>query len=277
MDISICSYSFHRLLAAGKQDIFRYITDCKELGCTGLDAWNGHFPEIGVGDKAVTPDQLGSTNLLSSTELDYIASIKAAADKAGIPFGALAVDGAHIYDEDADVAKCNRVRAYRWIEIGALLGAKQIRMDSGGPKELTEEMFAAIKEGYGDVIARAKTKGIQIIIENHWGSSSIPDNVVRILEGVPGLGYLFDTHNWAEGYRDEGRVKTVKYATATHVKTFAWDDAGHEIGDDAEPAIQLLLDSGYKGSWGIESCPRDGDEYGSAAKSVALIKRMVAA
>ena len=48
-DISICSYSFHRLLAAGKQDIFRYITDCKELGCTGLDAWNGfYFPEIGV-------------------------------------------------------------------------------------------------------------------------------------------------------------------------------------------------------------------------------------
>jgi sugar phosphate isomerase/epimerase len=277
MDISICSYSFHRLLAAGKQDIYRYITDCKELGCTQLDAWNGHFPEIAVGDKAATPDQINSANLLSAQEEDYIASIKAASDMAGIPFGALAVDGAHIYEADEDARKANRVRAYRWIEIGSRLGAKQMRIDSGGPAELTDEMFAIIKEGYADIIGRAKAKGIQIIIENHWGSSSIPDNVVRFLEGIPGLGYLFDTHNWADGYRDEGRVKTAKYATATHVKTFAWDDAGHEIGDDAEPAIQLLLETGYKGSWGIESVPRDGDEYGSAAKSVALIKRMVAA
>lgn len=277
MDISICSYSFHRLLAAGKQDIFKYITDCKELGCTGLDAWNGHFPEIGVGDKAVTPDQITSTTLLSASEEDYIASIKAASDAAGIPFGALAVDGAHMYEEDLDARKCNRVRAYRWIEIGERLGAKQIRMDSGGPKEMTDEMFEVIKEGYADVIGRASAKGIQIIIENHWGSNSIPDNVVRFLENIPGLGYLFDTHNWAEGYKEEGRQKTVKYATATHVKTFAWDENGHEIGDDAEPAVQLLLDTGYKGSWGIESVPRDGDEYGSAAKSVALIKRMVAA
>ena len=43
MELSICSYSFHRLLAAGKQDIVRYIADCKELGCTQLDPWNGHL------------------------------------------------------------------------------------------------------------------------------------------------------------------------------------------------------------------------------------------
>ena len=41
IEISICSYSFHRLLAAGKQDIIRYIADCAELGCTQLDPWNG--------------------------------------------------------------------------------------------------------------------------------------------------------------------------------------------------------------------------------------------
>ena len=34
MELGICSFSFHRLLAAGQQDIFRYIQDCKELGCT---------------------------------------------------------------------------------------------------------------------------------------------------------------------------------------------------------------------------------------------------
>lgn len=33
MDFSIASYSFHRLLEAGKQDMFSSITDCNALGC----------------------------------------------------------------------------------------------------------------------------------------------------------------------------------------------------------------------------------------------------
>ena len=53
MELSICSYSFHRALAAGKQDMLRYIADCRELGCTQLDPWNGHLapmlPREGTG------------------------------------------------------------------------------------------------------------------------------------------------------------------------------------------------------------------------------------
>src|SRR5438445_13668478 len=40
LEIGICSYSFHRLLSAGKQDMFAYIQDCKKLGCTQLDPCN---------------------------------------------------------------------------------------------------------------------------------------------------------------------------------------------------------------------------------------------
>src|SRR5437764_11451702 len=50
MQIGICSYSFHRLLAAGKQDVFRFITVCKELGCTQLDPWNAHLSAFKDGE-----------------------------------------------------------------------------------------------------------------------------------------------------------------------------------------------------------------------------------
>ncbi len=50
MQIGICSYSFHRLLADGKQDIFQYIRDCKALGCTQLDPWNAHLSDLKSGD-----------------------------------------------------------------------------------------------------------------------------------------------------------------------------------------------------------------------------------
>ncbi len=43
MKIGICSFSFHRLLNEGKQDIFQYIQTCKELGCTHLQPWSAHF------------------------------------------------------------------------------------------------------------------------------------------------------------------------------------------------------------------------------------------
>ena len=43
MKYSIASYSFHRALESGKQDMFGYITDCKEFGCSQLDPWNGHL------------------------------------------------------------------------------------------------------------------------------------------------------------------------------------------------------------------------------------------
>jgi hypothetical protein len=60
------------------------------------------------------------------------------------------------------------------------------------------------------------------------------------------------------------------------VKTFAWDAAGNETsGAKPEEAIQLLLDAGYSGAWGIESTPTDGDEFAGARNTIALIRRMV--
>ena len=63
----------------------------------------------------------------------------------------------------------------------------------------------------------------------------------------------------------------------THIKTFAWDAQGNETEADIPTAIKHLLDAGYKGVWGIESCPKDGDEYGGVRKTIALINRLVPA
>ena len=44
---------------------------------------------------------------------------------------------------------------------------------------------------------------------------------------------------------------------------------------DIPRAMRMLQDAGYKGSWGIESVPRQGDEYEAAKKSVALVRRVL--
>ena len=266
MEIGICSYSFHRALAAGQHDIGRFISDCKALGCTQLDPWNGHLKPLE-----------GATAHLSFKDEEYLDEIEKAADVSGLPWGTLAVDGCHIYEPGEAARAANRAKAYRWIDIAGKLGFEQIRIDAGGPEEMPDDAFRIIVDGYNDLIARAKPLGVQVIMENHFGPSKIPDNVVKICESIDGLGLLYDTHNWKDELRDEGRRKCAKFAAACHIKTFSWDAAGNETsGEKPEEAIRILLDSGYAGVWGVESVPTDGNEYAGCQKTIDLIRKHVA-
>ena len=277
MDLSICSYSFHRLLEAGQQDVFQYISDCHTLGCTQLDLWNGHLPSL-LDDEARSPSSFTlEYGELSADEMDYLARIKAAADRAGLPFGCLAVDGAHIYEPGAEAQQAQQIKAYRWLNIAKQLGAQQIRIDSGGPPEMPEDVLEIIIAGYNDLISRAGEKGMEVVIENHWGASRIPENVVQIMEAVPGLGLLFDTGNWPDELRETGWTQCARYARATHLKTYAFDADGNETTVDIPRAMHILQEAGYQGSWGIESVPREGDEIQAAKKSVALVRRVLSA
>ena len=275
MELRICSYSFHRMLETGQQDVFQYISDCQALGCTQLDLWNGHVPSL-LDDEARSPSSFTMEDAqLSAGELEYLARIKEAADRAGLPFGCLAVDGAHIYESSPEARQAQQIKAYRWLNIAKQLSVQQIRIDSGGPTEMPEDVFDIIVTGYNDLIQRAGEKGIELVMENHWGASRIPANVVRILEAVPGLGLLFDTGNWPEEMRETGWTQCARYARATHLKTFAFDAEGDETTVDIPRAIRILQEAGYQGSWGIESCPREGDEYEAAKRSIALVRRVL--
>jgi sugar phosphate isomerase/epimerase len=293
MEISICSYSFHRTLAAGKQDIFQYIQDCKSLGATQLEPWIAHFgtarkstPDLGKGQEEMwtvfralmkqPPPVLGKGDDPAAVEDgDYLDQVKAAAQEANMPFGGIAVDGAHIYEPSEETRQAHRALAYRWMDVAAKLGARQMRIDAGGPEEMPDDIFRIIVEGYQDLVARGQAKGVEILIENHWGPSKFPENVVKILEAVDGLGLLFDTNNWAPGTQEKAWTMCAKYARATHVKTFEFDAAGNDPTVDLEKAIRILVDTGYDGCWGIESVPKDGNEYEGARKTVELIQRVL--
>ncbi len=275
MEFGICSYSFHHLLEAGKQDIYKYIEDCAELGCTQLDPWNAHLVQLRKGDASIgSAGGTSSQDLLSQTDIEYIDRVEAAADRSGLPWGCLAVDGAHVYEPAEEARQANRRRAYRWLEIANRLGAEQVRIDAGGPEEMPDDVFAVIQEGYRDLIERAKPMAIEILFENHWGPTVMPDNCIRLCNEIEGLGMLLDTHNWKEGMRDEGRRRCAPLAKATHVKTLAWEGDA-EVGENAAEAVRILVDAGYQGAWGIESVPADGDEYAAVRKTIDLIRHTI--
>jgi sugar phosphate isomerase/epimerase len=187
----------------------------------------------------------------------------------------VAVDGAHIYEDSPEKRRANRAMAYRWLDIAAQFGAKQLRIDAGGPKEMPDDVFEIIVEGYNDLITRAGEKGIEILFENHWGPTRTPENVVKLLETVDSLGLLLDTNNFEPGTVEKGWEMCARYARSVHIKTFSFDDNGDDPSVNLGRAINLLLDAGYDDVWGIESVPRDGDEYGAIGKTRALIERVV--
>ena len=254
MEYSVCSYSFHR---SADMDIFGFITWNKAHGFTQLDPWMKHL-EPGYSDES------------------YLARVNSAAQVVGLPFGCVAVDGAHIYEPSEAARQENRARAYRWIDICQTLGATQVRIDSGGRDATwTDEVFAIIVEGYQDVLAYARERNVEVIVENHWGPTKHAANVVKLLEALPGLGLLFDTLNWETGTHEAAWPLVAKYASLTHIKSYAFDADGNESTYDAPKAIRLLQETGYKGTWGIESTPYDGAEEAGVVKTLALIKRVL--
>lgn len=273
MDYSIASYSFHGLLESGKQDMFKYISDCKEMGCALLDPWNGHLAPLIAEDKAIKASDNPTQAHFSEAGLAYARQVKAAADEAGLPVGCLAIDGAHMYEPTAEGRAANRACGYRWLEVADILKSQQVRMDTGGTVDLPDEQFEIIVEGFKDVVARAGEKGIEVVLENHWGASHVPENVLKVIEAVPGLALLFDSGNWAEGRREDGWAMCAHLAKSVHIKARAFDENGNETTFDVPRVVRLLAAGGYSGCWGVESVPREGDEYEAARKTIALVQR----
>jgi len=190
--------------------------------------------------------------------------------------GCIAVDGAHMFEPTPEAVEANRKLRYRWLEIAKKLGARELRVDAGGTPEMPEEEFKVIVREYRDIVARGEKAGVPIIMENHWGSSNIPENVVKIIEAVPGLGLLFDTNNWAKGTQQRGWELCAKYAKVTHIKAFQFDAEGNDPSVDLAKAMKILVDTGYRGCFTVESVPKDGDEYGAVTKTFGLIRRELA-
>ena len=265
------------MIAAGQFYVFGYIDLCVKLGCTQLDPWNAHLSPPDGAESVLRAGKKPSEShrLLGDVDLQFIDQAADYARRAGIPFGTIAVDGAHIYEPTQEARNINRQRAYRWLEAAGRLRATQVRIDAGGPEEMPDAAFRIIIDGYRALIARAKPLGIELLIENHWGPSVIPENVVRILEAVPGLGLLYDTRNWRPDRKQDGRRIGARYARATHVKTKKWDANGNEPDEDIANVVKQLVEAGYSGTWGIESVPEDGDEIGGARRTIELLRRLV--
>jgi sugar phosphate isomerase/epimerase len=244
MNVSIASYSFHGLLAAGMIDVFGYMESCKyRYNLQSADIWNG---------------------MLVSTDEDYLKKVKEGLEGRELVLANLCVDGAHIWEDDPGAREKNYQNALANLKAGEFLGAKTIRIDAGGAgTSFTEEQFDLIVKRFKEYAQRAWDNGYKVGPENHWGPEVIPENMKRIVEAVdhPAFGVLLHFRVNA------GDAVMAAWAMHTH---FSWDAVHNHL----EQSMALLRDSGYKGFYSVEHHSAK-NEYVNSAIQLACIQKVI--
>jgi sugar phosphate isomerase/epimerase len=236
-DISLANWSIVQSFRAGKWkllDMPRILRDVLKIN--GLEYVNTFF---------------------ENPTIEYLRKLKRNCEDYGMTSVLVMVD-----DEGntASLDKAERMQAAvahrKWIDIAHYLGCHAIRCNlRGGPKEWQQDKDVAKRgaEVFLDILEYAKGSGLNVLIENHGGASSDPDVLLELMRLVnhPKFGMLVDTGNWNPGVdRYEATRKLIRYGKGMSVKG-TWGP-NKRADFDMEKLLQVCIDGGYHGWWGIE-------------------------
>lgn len=226
MKYSIASYSFHRMLHEGTMDVFGYLESIRyRYHLHAADIWNGMF---------------------ASFEEDYLRKVRQAMDEKDMYLANLCVDGAELWNDDAEIRNQLYQNALQNLRAAEILGATTVRIDMGGRElTMTDEQFEYTVKRYKEYADVAGDHGFRVGPENHWGASRVPENIRKVYEAVnhQAFGILLHFENW-DVDMENGDALCAKYAFHTHLA--AW------VMPRCEEKLKLLHDVGYEGHLGIE-------------------------
>ena len=258
--ISLAEWSFHRALGKGEM--------------TNLD-----FPRI-----AKIKFNLDAVEYVSvffkgkGEDTAYLTALKDSCTKYGVESLLIMVDGE---GNLADTSLAVRTKAvenhYKWVKAAQFLGCHSIRVNAAGRGTMGQTQAAAI-DGLSKLGDYAAGFGINIIVENHGGNSSIGKWLAEIMKTVnkPNCGTLPDLGNFYEYDRYKGVADMMPYAKGVSGKTYDFDADGNETKVDYVKMMKIISDSGFKGYIDVEYEGNRLSEDEGVKASIALIDKCMA-
>ena len=166
--------------------------------------------------------------------------------------------------------------ARTWLDAGTIIGAKSMRVNSGGPRiappavaapgdypkadELAQYMTACI-ESLKELADYGGKAGVKVTLENHWGLAANPMNIRAILDEVahPFCEASPDFCNWEHEYMLYHGLKALAPYAHTNVHAKYWNRWKE---NDIRRSVKIMLDAGFKGTFALEyeDGPWDGVE-----------------
>ncbi|RYG25313.1 sugar phosphate isomerase/epimerase [bacterium] len=256
MDVSVASFSFHGALADGTMDVFGYLETCRyRYHLHTADIWNG---------------LLGS-DVEVQLDAERLRKVRQAMDERNLVCVNYHADGCHPWEDDPEARKRHRELAFRHLEAAEILGAKTVRIDTGGrDRHWSDEQFDNIVEAFRAFAERAGNSGFKIGPETHWGATNYPDNMLRLHTAVDSPHYGILLHIGKETWTSPSEYDRALAPIAIH--THVDQRTCYERLDEA---LEILNEAGYQGALGVEH-HTGKNELAEVEAQIGLVRRALA-
>lgn len=180
----------------------------------------------------------------------------------------------------ADSSLATRSKAvenhYKWVKAAKFLGCHSIRVNAGGRGTMGQTQAAAI-DALGRLSDYAAKYGINVIVENHGGNSSIGKWLVEILKTAnkPNLGALPDLNNFFEYDPYTGVTELMPFARGVSGQTRDFDEKGNDSRIDFDKMMTVVSRSGYKGYIDVEYSGTSLSVDEGIKANLALLRRVI--
>jgi sugar phosphate isomerase/epimerase len=258
--ISLAEWSLHRTLGKGT--------------ISNLD-----FPRIAKKTYGLDAVEYVSTFFKGKGEdTGYLTALKDSCTKYGVKSLLIMVDAE---GNLADTSLSARTKAienhYKWVKAAKFLGCHSIRVNAAGRGTMGQMQAAAI-DGLSKLSDYAAGYGINVIVENHGGNSSIGKWLSEIMKTVnkPNCGTLPDLGNFYEYDRYQGVTDLLPFAKGVSGKTHDFDADGNETVIDYPRMMKIISDSKYTGYIDVEYEGNKLSEDEGTKASIALLNKVIA-
>ncbi len=263
--ISLAQWSLHKKYMEPGADPYAFPADAKAMGFEGVEYVSQLYRKDLAGPEA-DPATHRAKALAVAARLDSAAR---AADITQVLI---------MIDNEGDISSTDAAKRKRaienhkvWIDAAANSGIPTVRLNAGGhgDRKMMHDLSVATLQELG---AYAKTKNVNVVVENHGGNSSDPRFLRDVMAAVDmdNVGILPDFGNfcrerndpkdWRSGCKDEvSRDSTyaavgmwMPYAHAISAKSYDFDADGNETKIDFARMMDTVVAHGYTGFVGIE-------------------------
>jgi sugar phosphate isomerase/epimerase len=213
------------------------------------------------------------SNHFESLDTPYLKELRARVKAANARLINVQVDASYdLASTNEDERQRSLDTARQWIDAAALLGSRAVRINPGRPKGSVEKSIASMKE----VNRYCISKGLPLLIENHFGLEMDPAVHLAIREGAgPKNVYtLPDFGNYPVESMWDSLAKILPYAYVVSAKAVDFNAQGEHLSYDFDRCVQLCERAGFKGIYLVEQWSRKDQDFDAEKIADWMLQRV---
>ena len=204
----------------------------ERFGVNQLEFWSYHF---------------------ESLDTNYLRELKQSMTNSGSRLVNIQMDGPVDYDlasRNESYRKESLALAKKWMDAAAFLDSECIRINPGSTGGSLDNSIESMKE----VNAYAKSKGLVLLTENHFGIEMDTDLHLKInrAAGSDNIYTLPDFGNYPVETMYESLEKILPYAYLISAKAAAFSENIEHISFDFDRCVKMAENAGFKGIYSVE-------------------------